>query len=188
MSGAPLAIDEAKARAIRLIILDVDGVMTDGGLYLGATRAGEPVEMKRFHVEDGLGVKFLAKAGIQVAVVSGRVSEATNLRAMEIGVHQIHQDPGAHKLPIVLRIMSELGVGWEAVAMLGDDLADLPVLERAGLPCTVANGVAEVRQVCTWQSRRTGGQGAVREFCEALLRARGQWDTLVEEYRLERGA
>ena len=119
MSGAPLAIDEAKARAIRLIILDVDGVMTDGGLYLGATRAGEPVEMKRFHVEDGLGVKFLAKAGIQVAVVSGRVSEATNLRAMEIGVHQIHQDPGAHKLPIVLRIMSELGVGWEAVAMLG---------------------------------------------------------------------
>lgn len=188
MSLEPLAMDEGKARAVRLVILDVDGVLTDGGIYVGATRAGEPVEMKRFHVEDGLGVKFLGKAGIHVAVVSGRVSEATNLRAMEIGVHEIHQDPGAHKLPIVLRIMSEREVEWGAVAMLGDDLADLPVLERAGLPCTVANGVAEVRRACTWQSRRNGGQGAVREFCEALLRARGQWDSLVEEYRVERGA
>ncbi|NNF25838.1 MAG: HAD hydrolase family protein [Gemmatimonadetes bacterium] len=188
MSSEFLPIDEAKARAIELVILDVDGVLTDGGIYVGATQAGEPVEMKRFHVEDGLGVKFLGKAGLRVAVVSGRVSEATNLRAMEIGVHQIHQDPGAHKLPIVLRIMSEMGVEWDAVAMLGDDLADLPVLERAGLPCTVANGVAEVRQVCAWQARRTGGQGAVREFTEALLRARGQWDALVEEYKLERGA
>ena len=186
MSADPLAMDETRARAIALVILDVDGVLTDGGIYVGATRAGDPVELKRFHVEDGLGVKFLGEAGLRVAVVSGRVSEATNLRAMEIGVHEIHQDPGAHKLPIVLRIMAELGVDWDAVAMLGDDLADLPVLERAGLPCTVANGVPEVRRACTWQSRRTGGHGAVREFAEALLRARGQWDDLVEEYKLER--
>lgn len=183
-----MAIDGVQARGIELVILDVDGVLTDGGLYVGATESGEAIELKRFHVEDGLGVKFLASAGIHVAVVSGRVSEATRLRALEIGVHEVHQDPGAHKLPIVLDIMAGRGLGWAQVAMLGDDLADLPVLRRAGLPCTVANGVEEVCRVAKWQSRRPGGDGAVREFTEALLKARGEWENLLATYENERGA
>ena len=188
MSGAPMEMDGDRARGIELVILDVDGVLTDGGIYVGATESGESVELKRFHVEDGLGVKFLAQSGIHVAVVSGRVSEATRLRATEIGVHEVHQDPGAHKRPIVLDIMAARGLGWTQVAMLGDDLADLPVLRRAGLPCTVANGVEEVRRVALWQSRRSGGNGAVREFAETLLKARGEWETLLATYENERGA
>jgi len=183
-----MEMDRDQARGIELVILDVDGVLTDGGIYVGTTQSGEAVELKRFHVEDGLGVKFLTQAGIHVAVVSGRVSEATRLRATEIGVDEVHQDPGAHKLPIVQDIMAARGLGWPQVAMLGDDLADLPVLRRAGLPCTVANGVEEVRRVARWQSRRPGGSGAVREFTEALLKARGEWEDLLEGYENERGA
>lgn len=188
MTGEGMAVDPAAAERVRLVILDVDGVLTDGGVYLGATDDGRTVELKRFHIEDGLGVKFLKRAGIDVAIVSGRVSEATRLRAAEIGVDEVHQDPGARKLPIVDRLRAGRGLSWDEVALIGDDLADLPVLQRVGLPATVANGVREVRVAARWQSRRRGGDGAVREFAEALLRARGEWDDLVEQYCRERDA
>jgi len=186
MTDEGMAVDRESARRIRLVVLDVDGVLTDGGIYLGATSNGQAVEMKRFHVEDGLGVKFLHQAGIDVAIVSGRISEATSLRAAEIGVEEVHQDPGARKLPIVDRLRSDRGLSWDQVALVGDDLADLPVMRRVGLPATVANGVPEVRRAARWQSRRRGGHGAVREFAEALLRAREEWGELVERYCNER--
>lgn len=187
MKGIPMQIPEATARRIRMVVLDVDGTMTDGGIYMGATTEGYNIEFKRFDVGDGLGVKMLRKAGIHVAIVSGRVSKATELRALELGVEDVFQDGGARKIPVLEKLLADRGVAWDEVALLGDDLADLPVLRRVGLPATVANGVSEVRHVAKWQSLKEGGMGAVREFAEALLRARKEWTGLVDEYCRERG-
>lgn len=186
MNGALMEIPEATAHRIRLVVLDVDGVLTDGGIYVGATRDGEAVELKRFDVQDGIGVRMLKSAGIHVAVISGRVSAATDLRAAELGIEDVYQDADARKVPALESLVAALGLGWGEVALLGDDLADLPVLRRVGLAATVANGALEVRRVATWQSSREGGRGAVREFAEALLRARKEWDGLVDEYCRER--
>lgn len=182
-----MEIPQATARGIRLVVLDVDGVMTDGGVYMGAGRNGEAIEFKRFDVQDGIGIKMLGKAGIHVAIVSGRVSEATSLRAAEFGIADVYQDDRARKVPILKKLLAARELDWPEVALLGDDLADLPALRKVGLPATVANGTAEVREVAVWSSASCGGRGAVREFAEALLRARGEWDALVEEYCRERG-
>lgn len=179
-------ISEPLARRVRLVVLDVDGVMTDGGVYLGATDGGERVELKRFEITDGLGVHLLQQAGIRVAIVTGRESESVRLRAAELGVEECHQDSSAHKLPIVERMLERLGVAWEETAFVGDDLADLPVLKRVGLAAAVGNAVPEVRALAHWHGTRRGGQGAVREFAEALLQARGEWAALVHRYVAER--
>jgi len=183
----PMEIPEATARRIRLVVLDVDGVMTDGGVYTGVTSEGVTIELKRFDVQDGLGVKMMVNAGLQVAIVSGRVSEATVLRAAELGITDVFQDARARKLPILEKLLAEKGVRWDEVALLGDDLADLAPLRRVGLPATVANATSEVRHVAEWQSVSEGGRGAVREFAEALLGARNEWTRLVDEYCRERG-
>jgi 3-deoxy-D-manno-octulosonate 8-phosphate phosphatase (KDO 8-P phosphatase) len=176
------------ARRVRLLVLDVDGVLTDGGIYLGATASGEPVELKRFEITDGLGIHLLQEAGIRVSIVTGRESEAVRLRALELAVDECHQDRTARKLVIVDALLERLGIGWEETAFLGDDLADIPVLRRVGVPCAVANAVAEVRALAVWTGRRRGGAGAVRELAEALLSARGEWSSRVEEYLLAREA
>ena len=170
------------AEKIRLVILDVDGVLTDGGVYVGALPGGETLEMKRFDIQDGLGVKLLQWAGIEVAVVSGRISQATEIRARELEIDEIHQDGGAQKIKAIQGILDRRGLGWEDVAMLGDDLPDLAVLRRVGVPAAVANATEEVRKTALWQGRHSGGRGAVREFCEAILRSRGEWEALVERY------
>lgn len=169
------------ARQIRLVGLDVDGVLTDGGLYMGKTAQGEAVELKRFEITDGLGIKLLERAGIAVALVSGRESDATSLRAEELGL-EVFQDSRALKLPAMGRLLERHGAGWHEVAFMSDDLADLPVLRRAALPVAVANAVPEVKAEARWRTQRGGGRGAVREFAEALLRARGEWDGLVRDY------
>ena len=170
------------ARAIRLVVLDVDGVLTDGGVYIGAEPDGGTLELKRFDIQDGLGVKMLGWAGIEVVIVSGRVSEATTRRARELGITECHQDPAAAKLPVVRTLLDERGFTWEQAAMVGDDLADLPVLERVGLAVAVANAVPEVLYASGWTTTAKGGAGAVREFARALLTARGEWDGLVRKY------
>jgi 3-deoxy-D-manno-octulosonate 8-phosphate phosphatase (KDO 8-P phosphatase) len=175
-------MDRELARRIRVVILDVDGVLTDGGVYVGELPGGEVLEMKRFDIQDGLGVKLLQWAGVEVAVVSGRLSRATEIRARELGITECHQDGGAQKVRVIRRLMSDRGLDWGEVAMLGDDLPDLAVLQEVGLPAVVANATAEARQVSVWQARKPGGRGAVREFCEALLKARGDWETQVEAY------
>lgn len=169
------------ACGIRLVVLDVDGVMTDGGLYQGATRDGTPVELKRFEITDHLGVQLLVQAGMQVVFVSGRVSAANRVRAGELGV-PCHEIPGGHKLPTVERLMEEHGCAWPQTACVGDDLADLPVLRRAGLAVAVANAAPEVRAHAHWTTQRRGGHGAVREFAETLLRARGEWRGILAGY------
>lgn len=169
------------ARRIRLAVFDVDGVLTDGGVYLGQTGSGESVELKRFDIQDGLGLKLLESAGVRVVLISGRVSPATAVRAEELGL-EMYQDGGARKLDHLARIMEREGLEWHEVSMLADDLPDLAVLRRVGLKAAVANARPEVADIADWTARARGGQGAVREFCEALLQAHGEWDDVVERY------
>jgi 3-deoxy-D-manno-octulosonate 8-phosphate phosphatase (KDO 8-P phosphatase) len=180
------AIPSDVAGAIGLVILDVDGVMTDGGIYLGASESGERIEMKRFEITDGLGVLMLQKAGIEVAIVTGRRSEVVAMRARELNIEEVHQDPKARKLPVVREMLESRGLEWENAAFLSDDLADIPVLRRVGLPVAVSNAVAEVHSIARWRTNKRGGNGAVREFAEALLKARGEWDTVLDSYLQER--
>ncbi len=178
--GAP--IPEEVARKIRLVILDVDGVMTDGGVYVGELPDGHAVELKRFNIQDGVAVKLLMESGMEVAIVSGRVSSATAIRAREIGIVECHQEPEAQKLGVIQEILDRKGIGWDEVAHLGDDIPDLAVFRRVGLPAAVANSTAEAIDEAAWCGTLAGGHGAVREFCEALMRARGEWERAVEEY------
>jgi 3-deoxy-D-manno-octulosonate 8-phosphate phosphatase (KDO 8-P phosphatase) len=174
------------ARRVRLVVLDVDGVLTDAGVYVGATAEGTPVELKRFDIQDGLGIRFLKAAGIQVALLSGRTSPATSLRGAELGIEECIQVPGANKLPALRELLERLEIDWDEVAMLGDDIPDLPVLRRVGLPAAVGNATPEVRREVTFTTRREGGRGAVREFARVLLEARGEWNHQVERYCAER--
>ncbi|HUG40990.1 MAG TPA: HAD hydrolase family protein [Longimicrobiales bacterium] len=168
------------AGRIRVVVLDVDGVLTDNGVYLGRAAGGEAVELKRFHIMDGLGIKMLEWAGLRVVLVSGRASGATEIRARELGVECLQE--GSRKAPVVARVLAREGADWGELAMVADDLADLPVMRRAGLPVAVANAAPEIRAQARWVTRRAGGEGAVRDFAEALLHARGQWERLVEAY------
>ena len=183
----PERIPQEVANAIRLVVLDVDGVLTDGGVYMGATADGTSIELKRFDITDQLGIKMLVWAGMEVALVSGRTSPANRLRAEELGIDW-HEGPGGRKLEIVERLIERHGVSWSETACVCDDLADLPILKRARLAVAVRNAVPEVRAISDWTTRREGGRGAVREFAETLLHARGQWAPLVADYLQAREA
>jgi 3-deoxy-D-manno-octulosonate 8-phosphate phosphatase (KDO 8-P phosphatase) len=126
-------IDPAVAGRIRLLGLDVDGVLTDNAVYLGLV-AGQRVEFKRFDIQDGLGIGLARRLGMVVALVSGRYSDATTLRATELKIDEVIQDKEARKVPAMTEMLMRRGIGWDEVAFVGDDLADLPVLRRVGLP------------------------------------------------------
>lgn len=173
------------ARSIRLVALDVDGVLTDGGIYLGAAD-GKPVELKRYGIQDGLGIHLLQRAGVRVAIVTGRVSESVRLRAAELGIEDVAQDPQAQKLPAFLSILDRHGIAPSEAAFVGDDFPDLAVMRLVGLPVAVANAVPEIKAACALTLSRCGGAGAVREFVELLLKARGDWESVTEQYVAER--
>jgi 3-deoxy-D-manno-octulosonate 8-phosphate phosphatase (KDO 8-P phosphatase) len=177
----------AAARRVRLLGLDVDGVLTDNGVYIGPV-AGKRVELKRFDIQDGLGLVLLKAAGLPVVWLSGRSSEATALRAAELQVEELLQVPGPRKATAFAELLERRGMGWEEVAFVGDDIADLPILRRVGLPIAVSNAVAEVKQVAAYVTMAAGGHGAVREVIEALLRARGEWSEILERYFTEHAA
>ncbi len=170
------------ARRVRLVIFDVDGVLTDGGVYMGATESGESLELKRFNLQDGLGMKILMWAGLEVAMVSGRASEATRIRAEELGVEECHQPAGARKLAVVEDMLERKGIAWNEVAMLADDLPDLAVFREVGLPAAVANATPHIADIAVWHTSLRGGEGAAREFCDALLEARGELEAAVQRY------
>jgi 3-deoxy-D-manno-octulosonate 8-phosphate phosphatase (KDO 8-P phosphatase) len=180
-------ISAAAARRVRLLGLDVDGVLTDNGVFIGPI-AGNRVELKRFDIQDGLGLILLRTAGLPVVWLSGRHSEATALRAAELRVEELLQVPGPRKAAAFEQVLNRLAIGWDEAAFVGDDLADLPILRRVGLPLAVANAVAEVKQVAAFVSQAEGGHGAVREIVEALLRARGEWPDILERYFAEHAA
>lgn len=175
------SLDPAIARRVRLVCFDVDGVLTDGGVILGDA-AGERVELKQYDIQDGLGIKMLQQAGILTAIVTGRESVSVALRAAELGVDDCVQDNQARKVRALKGLIAKHALDWADVAFVGDDLPDLGVMRLVGLPVCVGNATAEARQAATHALTRTGGAGAVREFCETLLRARGEWDTQVEAY------
>lgn len=174
-------IDAVLARRVRLVGLDVDGVLTDNGIYVGPVD-GQPVELKRFDIQDGLGQVMLRTAGLPVVWISGRHSEATTVRARELRVEEVLQVPGPRKLEAFGALLERRGIGWEEAAFVGDDLADLQVLRRVGLPIAVANAVSEVKAVAAYVTRAPGGHGAVREVAESLLKSRGVWAELLERY------
>ncbi|HEX3276637.1 MAG TPA: HAD hydrolase family protein [Gemmatimonadales bacterium] len=177
-------IDPDRARRVRLLGLDVDGVLTDNGIYVGPVD-GQPVELKRFDIQDGLGQVLMRAAGIPVVWLSGRYSEATTARARELKVEEVLQVPGPEKLAAFGALLERRGLGWGEAAFVGDDLADLQVLRRVGLPIAVANATAEVKAVAAYVTRASGGHGAVREVIEALLKGRGEWAELMERYFTE---
>ena len=160
----------ARASRIRLLVLDVDGVLTDGGLVYGAS--GE--ETKRFHVRDGLALQAARRAGMEIVVVSGRASAAVTRRMSEIGVVEVHQGV-ADKESLLRGVLARLGVKPAETAVMGDDLLDLPLMRIAGLALAPADAVPEVRRAAGWISRAGGGYGAVREAVEMLLRSRRAW-------------
>lgn len=178
-------VDAALAARIRLLVLDVDGVLTDNAIYLGPVD-GRRVELKRFDIQDGLGMGLLRGGPITVAWLSARYSEATSLRAEELRIPVVVQDSAGRKVPALEAIMAERDLTWDDVAFVGDDLADLGVMERVALPIAVANAVDEVKAIARWTTRREGGHGAVREVIEGLLKARGEWDAAIARYRAAR--
>lgn len=175
-----------RADRVKLVIFDVDGVLTDAGVYVGGRENGPPVELKRFDIHDGIGMKMLIWSGLDVAWVSGRVSVATTLRAAELGIEECHQEPNAFKLGVVQDLMERKGVDWDEIAMVADDIPDLAVFRRVGLKVAVANATAPVSDLADWRTSRRGGHGAVREFCDALLDARGELAPVIARYVDER--
>ena len=175
--------DRRAAARIRLLVLDVDGVLTDGGLYYGPS--GE--EIKRFDVQDGMAVVAARRAGLSVAVISGRASAAVTRRMAELGITEVHQ--GVEDKTVVLAALTaRLGLDLGDVAVMGDDLGDLALMRRVGLALAPDNAVREVRSAADWVSRRRGGAGAVREAIEFLLKARTAWPPTSGDPRTERAA
>jgi len=180
-----MGLSRELAGRIRLVAFDVDGVLTEGGIFLGV--AGDArVEFKRYDIQDGLGIHLLKTAGIHVAIITGRESESVRLRAAELGIEDCVQDKEARKLPAFQRLLKRHGISAADAAFVGDDLPDLGILRIVGLPVAVANAVKEVKDDCDVVLKRAGGHGAVREFVELLLKARREWGPAVERYVEER--
>jgi len=167
----------SKARQIQLLVLDVDGVLSDGRLYF--SNAGE--EIKNFHIQDGLGIKLLARGGVQVAIITGRSSDIVARRAEQLGVRHVMQGR-EDKLVALQELCKLLALDLNSLAYMGDDLPDLAAIRRAGLGLTVANANAVVRDHADWISQYNGGDGAVREACELILDAQGKLQALIDEY------
>jgi len=169
-------LDE-RAKAIRLICTDVDGVLTDGSLHFH----GEGPHTKVFNVRDGAGIMHLKKAGIRVAFISGLDSPSTTGRARQLGLEDCFTG-NLVKGPILAQLCEKYGLGLHEVAHVGDDLPDLPLLTRVGLACCPEDAVAEVRSRCHWVVPVQGGRGVLREVAERILKAQGRWDGVVEGY------
>ena len=167
---------EGKAN-IRLLCLDVDGVMTDGRLLLDA----DGREAKCFHIHDGLGIRLWQSTGRTVAVVTGRASKPVRERCKELGIKLLAEGQG-DKRPAWDRILQHTGIPAEQTAMIGDDLPDLPLIKAAGLGIAVSNAVHEIKEAADWVTIHAGGDGAIREAIEAILKAQGEWDNLVSQF------
>lgn len=168
-----------KARKLKLLILDVDGVLTDGKLFFDH----QGNEYKAFHARDGHGIKLLRKTGVEVAVISGRKSPSVAIRMQSLGVNLIYQG-FEDKRSAFNEIITRLQLDPEQTGYMGDDLLDLPLIVRAGLAVAVKDAVDEVKHYAHLTTRLPGGNGAVREVCDLIMRAQGHFQALVDEYLL----
>lgn len=163
--------------AVRLFAMDVDGVLTDGGIIV----PGAEGEVKRFHVSDGLGLQLAQLAGIEVAWISGRKSAAVERRAAELHITHVQQGVG-NKAVALATLAGDLGLSKSEVAYMGDDWNDLPAFTVCGVRLAPANAPAEIKGIVDLVTEHCGGSGAVREACDTILKARGSWNTAVEKY------
>jgi 3-deoxy-D-manno-octulosonate 8-phosphate phosphatase (KDO 8-P phosphatase) len=168
---------DARARCIRLLLFDVDGVLTDGKVLIHPDGS----ESKQFAIKDGIAIVAAQRTGLLTGLLSGRAAAATAHRARQLGITIVHENVTA-KLDTYERILKTYGLPDEQVAYMGDDLLDLPVLLRAGLAAAPSDAVAEVRDRVHWVSPSRGGDGAARELIELVLRAQGRWDEVVDSY------
>jgi len=166
-----------KIKRIKLLILDVDGVLTDGGIvYDDAGR-----ETKVFYVKDGHGIKLLRAAGIDVAIITARTSKVVLHRAKELGIDTIYQK-AMDKVEAFHEVIDKKGLLPDEVAYVGDDLVDLPILQRVGFSVAVSDSVEDIKDGVDWITTRPGGKGAVREVCELILKVQGKWEGVTEGY------
>ncbi|RDI48783.1 KdsC family phosphatase [Aquicella lusitana] len=166
-----------KAKSIRLLILDIDGILTTGILYYG----NQGIEVKGFSIYDGLGIKLLQKTGVQVAVISGKTSEAVLRRMRELNIEYAYlgQDD---KLPAYEELKEKLQLNDQEIAYMGDDLPDLPLLRRAGFAITVPKAPTIIKQHADLITKTKAGKGAVREICEFIMEAQGQYQSVIQSY------
>ncbi|MBI3895012.1 MAG: HAD hydrolase family protein [Acidobacteria bacterium] len=162
--------------------MDVDGVMTNGQITLVSNGHGGVQEVKTFDVQDGVGITFVHRGGLRTGIVTGRHSESVTARAKELGMEIVEQGSW-DKLETYKKICATTQLSDQQIAFIGDDLQDLPVLQRAGLAVAVANAQPEVKKACHLITQREGGHGAVREAIEFILRAQGKWEQILARYR-----
>ena len=166
------------AQKVKLVLLDVDGVLTDGRLYYG--NAGE--ELKAFDIQDGLGIKLLQNAGIKVGIITGRSSGLVERRAKELGIDHLIQGR-EDKLTALNELLEKITFEFEEIAFVGDDLPDLAIIRRVGLGITPANGNHLIASQALWQTKKSGGNGAVREVAELILSAQGKLESMLALYQ-----
>jgi len=169
---------QTKLKRIRLLLLDVDGVLTDGRIILDDRDA----ETKFFYAQDGSGIKYLLRSGLKCAFISGRKSAAVSRRAEELGIEDCYQD-AKDKMVAYEKILQKFGLKDEEAAYVADDLTDLPLLRRVGLSVAVADAAEEVKQASIYVTTRPGGRGAVREVTQLILKAQGKWQEILLRYK-----
>ncbi len=165
-----------KAKRIKLLILDVDGVLTDGKIYYG--NYGD--ELKAFDVRDGMGLALMSRAGIETAIITAKKAKIIRLRAKDMGVKRVYENHS--KLKIYTKLLRKFRLQKEEVCFIGDDLLDIPVLKDVGLPATVPQAAKEVKAASSYVTQAGAGSGAVRELCEFILKSQGKWDEVIKKY------
>jgi len=168
-----------KIKKVELLLLDVDGVLTDGSIILGTAE----LEFKKFNIHDGLGIKLAQAAGLQVGIITGRFSEAVKKRAQELDIKILYQGQEA-KLPAYQKIKQQLDLADEQIAYIGDDLPDLVILNQVGFSCAVGDACDEIKKTVDFVTQRNGGRGAVREVIELILKSQGKWNSLIQNFDL----
>jgi|ERR1041385_7014772 3-deoxy-D-manno-octulosonate 8-phosphate phosphatase (KDO 8-P phosphatase) len=167
-----------KLRRVKLFLCDVDGVLTDGSIFIGGEK-----EFKRYNIRDGLGLVLLRRAGIKIGWVSARPSLATKLRADELKIHfLVQQNDKQSKSGAVEELLAKEKLSWDEVCFVGDDIVDLGPMKKAGVSIAVADGVAEAKAAAHFVTKNRGGHGAIREVIEMILKAQGKWKSFVEHY------
>lgn len=167
----------ARAQRIKLLLMDCDGVLTDGLLWL----TSDLDEQKAFHARDGQGISLLHRAGLQTGIITGRKSTAVDRRAHDLKMSYVHQY-AKDKIKALEEILAVAGVTANECAYVGDDVADIPVMHRVGLAVAVSDAVEETKQAAHYITTLKGGQGAVREVCDLILKAQGRWDELMKRF------
>lgn len=174
-----------RARKIKLLLMDVDGVLTDGRIYYVPRPGGGYVETKTFHSRDGLGIRFAHEAGLETGIISGRGSPVVEHRMKELGIRYVREN-ALEKLEPYQSILREAGLGDQDVCYVGDDLVDLPLLRRVGLAVGVHDGHRLLRRYVHYQTVNSGGSGAIRETIEIILQAQGKFDSIMKRYLRDR--